>query len=36
VMFEKTDKLYADRFAQTGRRRTIAIPDQPMSRAVTN
>jgi glycosyltransferase involved in cell wall biosynthesis len=34
VMFEKTDKLYADRFAQTGC--TIAIPDQPMSRVVTN
>ena len=33
-MFEKTDKLYADRFAQTGG--TIAIPDQPMSRAVRN
>lgn len=32
VMFEKTDKLYADHFAQTGR--SIAIPNQPMSRAV--
>ena len=34
VMFEKTDRLYADRFAQTGR--TIAIPDQPLSRPVRN
>jgi glycosyltransferase involved in cell wall biosynthesis len=34
VMFEKTDKLYADCFAHTGR--SFTIPDQPMSRPVRN